>query len=135
MRRIALLLFMLGTSALVGPGAATGQVPPPRDLAAARGPWDELGSTAARRTPSGGPLALLPSLWPSEPVTEPQPQPQPEPLVMFQARVRNRRGVPFMIAGGILFVAGAVAGDDPGTILMLGGAGIGAYGAFVYFGG
>jgi hypothetical protein len=40
-----------------------------------------------------------------------------------------------MVAGGILFVAGAIVGRDAGTILMLGGAGVGAYGAYVYFGG
>ena len=48
---------------------------------------------------------------------------------------RDEGGVPYMIAGGVLFIAGAVAGGDVGTILMLGGAGAGAYGAFVYFGG
>jgi hypothetical protein len=48
---------------------------------------------------------------------------------------RDEDGIPFMIAGGILFIAGAIAGDDVGTILMLGGAGVGAYGAFIYFGG
>jgi hypothetical protein len=52
-----------------------------------------------------------------------------------QARARNRRGVPLMVAGGVLFVAGAIVGKDVGTILMLGGAGIGAFGAYVYFGG
>lgn len=50
-------------------------------------------------------------------------------------QARNRRGVPYMVAGGILFVAGAIAEGDGGTLLMLGGAGIGAYGAFIYFGG
>lgn len=47
----------------------------------------------------------------------------------------DKDGVPYMIAGGIAFLAGAIVGDDVGTILMLGGAGAGAYGAFVYFGG
>jgi hypothetical protein len=54
---------------------------------------------------------------------------------VLQARSRDRRGVPLMVAGGILFVAGAITGDDVGTILMLGGAGIGAWGAYIYFGG
>lgn len=66
----------------------------------------------------------------------PEIAPIAEPaLLLPQARARNRRGVPLMVAGGILFVAGAIAGDDVGTILMLGGAGVGAWGAYVYFGG
>jgi hypothetical protein len=32
-------------------------------------------------------------------------------------------------------VAGIIAGGDAGTILMLGGGGIGAWGLYVYFGG
>jgi len=40
-----------------------------------------------------------------------------------------------MVAGGALFVSGAIIGGDGGTILMVGGAGIGAFGLFVYFGG
>jgi hypothetical protein len=49
-------------------------------------------------------------------------------------QVRNRRGIPWMIAGGALFLAGAIIGDDGGTLLILGGIGAGAYGAYVYFG-
>jgi len=50
-------------------------------------------------------------------------------------QARNRRGVPWMVAGGGVFLAGAILGDDGGTVLMLGGIGMGTYGAFVYFGG
>ena len=39
-----------------------------------------------------------------------------------------------MIAGGAMFLAGAIIGDDGGTLLLLGGIGVGAYGAYVYFG-
>jgi hypothetical protein len=39
-----------------------------------------------------------------------------------------------MIAGGAMFLAGAIIGDDGGTLLVLGGVGAGAYGAYVYFG-
>jgi hypothetical protein len=56
-------------------------------------------------------------------------------LLLPQARVRNRRGIPLMVAGGAAFVAGIIAGGDAGTILMLGGGGIGAWGLYVYFGG
>lgn len=56
-------------------------------------------------------------------------------LLLPQARVRNRKGIPLMVAGGAAFVAGIIAGGDAGTILMLGGAGVGAWGIYVYFGG
>lgn len=59
------------------------------------------------------------------PFTPPNPLPQE----------RNSKGIPFMVAGAALFVSGAVVGGNGGTILMLSGAGIGAYGLFVYFGG
>lgn len=51
----------------------------------------------------------------------------------FQAR--NSGGIPYMVAGGALFVAGAIVGDTAGTLMMVGGAGVGAYGLFVYYGG
>lgn len=50
-------------------------------------------------------------------------------------QVRDRAGVPYMVAGGVLFIAGILVNGDAGTVLMIGGAGVGAYGAFVYFGG
>jgi hypothetical protein len=49
-----------------------------------------------------------------------------------------RNGVGFgqpealMIVGGAAFLAGAIIGGDPGTIVMIGGAGIGLYGLYLY---
>jgi hypothetical protein len=37
-----------------------------------------------------------------------------------------------MIIGGAIFLAGAIIGDDPGTIIMIGGAAIGIYGLYLY---
>ena len=42
-------------------------------------------------------------------------------------------GVGLMIAGGALFVAGLIIGDDAGTVLAVTGAAIGAYGLYQYF--
>lgn len=53
-----------------------------------------------------------------------------EPLLPFQ---RRSAGVPLMTAGAVLFVAGAIVGGDAGTVLMIGGAGIAAYGVYLYF--
>jgi hypothetical protein len=37
-----------------------------------------------------------------------------------------------MIVGGAALVIGAVIGDDAGTLVMLGGAGIGLYGLYLF---
>lgn len=46
---------------------------------------------------------------------------------------RRGSGVGLMIAGGALFVAGLIVGDDAGTVLAITGAAIGAYGLYLYF--
>ena len=38
----------------------------------------------------------------------------------------------YMIVGGAAFLAGAIIGDDAGTIIMIGGAGVGIYGLYLY---
>lgn len=43
-----------------------------------------------------------------------------------------RRSEALMIVGGAIFLAGAIIGDDAGTIIMIGGAGIGIYGLYLY---
>ena len=50
-----------------------------------------------------------------------------------QPALRGRPGMGYMIAGGALFVAGLIVGGDGGTVLILTGAGIGAYGLYLYF--
>jgi hypothetical protein len=54
---------------------------------------------------------------------------QPRPALV------RRRGPGFalMIAGGALFVAGLLTGGSAGTVMDLAGAGIGAYGLYLYF--
>jgi len=37
-----------------------------------------------------------------------------------------------MIVGGAAVLVGAIAGDDAGTILIIGGAGFGLYGLYMY---
>ena len=51
-------------------------------------------------------------------------------VVMQQGSGRN--GKMYMIIGGVAFLAGAIIGDDAGTIIMIGGAGIGLYGLYLY---
>jgi hypothetical protein len=47
-------------------------------------------------------------------------------------RQQLRRSETLMIVGGAIFLAGAIIGDDAGTIIMIGGAGIGIYGLYLY---
>ena len=54
------------------------------------------------------------------------------PVLAMPALSRND-GLGMMIAGGALFVAGLVVGGDAGTLMAVGGAGVGAYGLYLYF--
>jgi|SRR5689334_1417975 len=51
---------------------------------------------------------------------------------VIQNRTSNRNAVALMIVGGAALVIGAVIGDDAGTLVMLGGAGIGLYGLYMF---
>lgn len=53
-------------------------------------------------------------------------------LPVIQRRSSNRNSVALMIVGGAALVIGAVIGDDAGTLVMLGGAGIGLYGLYLF---
>ena len=44
----------------------------------------------------------------------------------------RQNGKVYMIVGGAAFLAGAIIGKDAGTIIMVGGAGIGIYGLYLY---
>ena len=53
------------------------------------------------------------------------PAPVPEPG-------RNSGNTALMIVGGVALIVGAVIGGDAGTIIMIGGAGVGLYGLWQY---
>jgi hypothetical protein len=54
----------------------------------------------------------------------------------FEANAMRRpargSGVGLMILGGAALITGAIIGDTPGTIIMVGGAIVGLYGLYVY---
>lgn len=52
--------------------------------------------------------------------------------VVAQARRGTTDATALMIVGGAAFLAGAVIGGDAGTIIMIGGAGVGLYGLYLY---
>ena len=51
---------------------------------------------------------------------------------VIQNKKSNKNALALMIVGGAALVIGAVIGDDAGTIVMLGGAGIGLYGLYLF---
>ena len=48
------------------------------------------------------------------------------------AAARGSQSAALMIVGGAAFLAGAIIGGDAGTIIMVGGAGVGLYGLYLY---
>ena len=51
---------------------------------------------------------------------------------VLQNKKSNKNALALMIVGGAALVIGAVIGDDAGTIVMLGGAGVGLYGLYLF---
>ena len=51
---------------------------------------------------------------------------------VLQNKKSNKNALALMIVGGAALVIGAVIGNDAGTIVMLGGAGIGLYGLYLF---
>ena len=54
------------------------------------------------------------------------------PNALPAARGSTRNATALMIVGGAAFIAGAIIGDTAGTIIMVGGAGVGLYGLYLY---
>jgi hypothetical protein len=51
---------------------------------------------------------------------------------LMPARRDRAQGRTLMIVGGAAVVAGILVGDSGGTVLILGGVGVGAYGFYLY---
>ena len=104
MRTVGLVLFLLA----LGSRESRGQGSPyPAEMIA----------TAALR-PSAPPLSVAANGWHAE---------------LMPARRANRtQGKTLMIVGGAAIVAGILVGGDGGTVLILGGVGVGAYGLYLY---
>lgn len=48
------------------------------------------------------------------------------------ARMGRREGRAFALVGGAAVIAGILIGDDAGTVIAIGGAGLGLYGLYVW---
>ncbi len=122
--RLPFAALVAMTALLPAPGQAQAPQLPALVPVDAAGPAP--GAPLAAR--AGSPELFRPAARPLEVTTD-------APPVVQAARSRDQRGVPLMIIGGAAFVAGAIVGGDAGTILVLGGVGVGAWGAYVYFSG
>ena len=134
MNRVRFPFICLVAAALAVPGSAASQTLAMADAPAVAAEGPLTASPAEQLRPYASTPASAALFSPIRAETPFDEAAQPYRQIEIEED-RDEGGVPYMIAGGVLFIAGAVAGGDVGTILMLGGAGAGAYGAFVYFGG
>lgn len=130
MNRFGFRLWLALAVGLLMPGLASGQTQVEPAIASGGVVVTAADGTAAERLrPAASTAALF------APAVSTRFDAATEPYRQVEIDDEDDDGIPYMIAGGIAFLAGAIVGDDVGTILMLGGAGVGAYGAFIYFGG
>lgn len=73
----------------------------------------------------GGPTMLSASLAPRLDLRN-------ETTGATSARYTLDNGSKLMIIGGVALLTGAIIGDTPGTIIMVGGAAVGLYGLYVH---
>jgi hypothetical protein len=95
--------------------------------AGAQAPAQNEGSLQQRlRTPAPTSVEAVPRVTPEEAARLTEQPTVTRPAVRGQS-------VALMIAGGALFIAGVLVEGDAGSVLMVTGALVGAYGIYLYF--
>ena len=89
-------------------------------------------ASSARGQTSVAPLAFGPTVQAAQAAVHPDLRMDATVPHALDVRQQLRRSETLMIIGGAIFLAGAIIGDDAGTIIMIGGAGIGIYGLYLY---
>ena len=93
-------------------------------------------ASAPRAVAPAAPRALVgPAIAAEAVAARPLPAPRSSDdsaLAPMRRRAQFSQGQTLMIVGGAAFVAGALIGDDAGTIVMIGGAAVGLYGLYLY---
>jgi hypothetical protein len=56
----------------------------------------------------------------------------PQTVNVSAARMGRREGRALALVGGAAVIAGLLIGDDAGTVIAIGGAGIGLYGLYIW---
>ena len=112
-RCFVLLAALIVASALARPGSAAAQAVAPSPVLTA--PATSLGPTLAAAhvslsTEEAAPLAMNASAY----------------------RMGRREGRVFALVGGAAVIAGVLIGGDAGTVIAIGGAGLGLYGLYIW---
>jgi hypothetical protein len=89
-------------------------------------------ASSARAQASTAPFASGPTVQAAQAAVHPDLRMDATVPPALDVRQQLRRSETLMIVGGAIFLAGAIIGDDAGTIIMIGGAGIGIYGLYLY---
>ena len=118
MRKLCCFVLLLCASPLA---AQTSAAPPAKDAARTSG-------TVAEPTPRTIAERIAP---PASAAVLFAPAETAEPLELPAMRRVSGRGTALAIVGGALFSGGLVAGGDAGAIMVIAGAGIGAYGLYL----
>lgn len=111
-----LVLASLLLLSLASIGEAQGSIPG-SDRVTTAGPTVAAAASAVRWVPEQ-PAAMI--------------QGESSSVVLAMAASRRSQSKVLMIVGGAAILVGAIAGDDAGTILIVGGAGFGLYGLYLY---
>ncbi|HEY6948179.1 MAG TPA: hypothetical protein VI297_05110 [Gemmatimonadales bacterium] len=98
-----------------------------------------LSRPAAAQTPAPGPAATSPaptvSYAPTLAATRlgfSADEQAPLAVNASAARMGRREGRALALVGGAAVIAGILIGDDAGTVIAIGGAGIGLYGLYIW---
>lgn len=78
-----------------------------------------------KRAPAGPSVAVASVAYAPAATSAPLPAPQ-------RRTAAQKRGTTLMIVGGAMLIGGLVVGDDAGTLIAIGGLGIGIYGLYLY---
>lgn len=120
--RFPLVAVLLGAIALPGTRLpAQRAVPAPMPTPSAMSAAPTLSATPAGPTLAARSVAVRPVAAATV-----------DPRSALASRRAFTRGQALMIIGGAALLTGAIIGGDAGTIVMLGGAGVGLYGLYLY---
>ncbi|WP_396213760.1 hypothetical protein [Gemmatimonas sp.] len=131
MKQSSVPALLLSAALSLAPAFAAAQTavapPEPRpaaiSVAALLQPATAAAATPTAATPAAGPVAETQAVA-LKGRTAPAPLPAPAP----RANTTSNRAM--MIVGGVGLIVGGIIGDDAGTIVMIGSAGIGLIGLY-----
>ena len=109
--------------------AASAQLPTTAPAAEAR--LVSAAPAAPAPAPTFKPAVAGPSVAVTSVAYAPAATPAPVPALQRRTATQNR-GMTLMIVGGAALIGGLVIGDDAGTLIAIGGLGIGLYGLYLY---